>query len=108
TVDFMIPNNALLSSFVSLKVIADGIASAPTSQVINLGAAQEDVTLRVDPTAVDINGNKLLDVFSGATLLYQRPNNPSAGAINIFGDANNNTVTVDETNGIVNVPVNFD
>ncbi len=114
TVDFALPTTPgtstppVLSDFVSIKVIANGIASAPLGQTIILGAGEEDITLRVDPTVVDPTGNKVVDIFSGTTLIARHPNNPNSGAINIFGDANNNSVTIDESNGIVNVPVNFD
>ncbi len=114
SVDFALPTTLntstppVLSDFVSVRVIANGISSAPTGQIINLGAGQEDITLRVDPTLVDPTGNKLVDIFSGTTLVGTHPNNPNSGAIDIVGDANNNSVIIDQSNGIVNVPVNFD
>ena len=35
------------------------------------------------------------------------PNNSSWGTVDIVGDASDNVVTIDESNGIVNAPVNF-
>jgi hypothetical protein len=105
TVDFTLPGGMTIDDFVSLKVIANGIASLPTSQIITLGVSTpaESVTIIVDPANA-----ALVDILNGATLIATHPNNPNSGAINIVGDANDNTLTIDETNGIVNVPITFD
>jgi Galactose oxidase, central domain len=105
SVDFSLPNGTTLADYVSFRVIANGISSLPTSQIITLGVstAAESVTIIVDPA-----NSAVVDILNGTTLIATHPNNQNSGAINIVGDANNNSVTIDETNGIVNVPITFD
>ncbi|HEV2970837.1 MAG TPA: hypothetical protein VGY55_12775, partial [Pirellulales bacterium] len=98
SVDFTLPAGTTLNDYVSLRVIANGISSFPTNQTITLGAATAgSVIIRVDP------GNAgLVDIVNAATnvTLTTHPNNSNWGTINIVGDASNNVVTIDESNGI--------
>jgi hypothetical protein len=105
SVDFTLPAGTTLSDYASFRVIASGVSSFPTNQTIPLGTANvESVIIRVDP------GNPgLVDIVNAATnlIISTHPNNANWGTINIVGDATNNSVTIDNSNGIVNAPVNF-
>ena len=97
---FTLPAGTHLSDFTSLTVIANGIASDP-STLVALGSADESVTLRVDP-----NDSTIIQILSGGVVIATAPND-SADPIIVTGDANNNTVTIDESNGVLDVPITF-
>ena len=103
TVQFRLPMGVTLSQVTSFTVIANGIASAPASPVI-LGPTDENVTIQVNP--LDSTQIQVL-VTNTNTVVATFPNN-SPNPIAIFGDSNNNIVTVYEGNGIVNTPISFD
>jgi hypothetical protein len=104
TTMFTLPTgHTSLNDFTSIVVIANGIPSLPAAPLA-LGTADENVTIRVDP-----NDSTMVQVLvtNTTTVVATHPNN-TANPIIIVGDANNNTVTVDESNGVVNVPIGFD
>ena len=92
-----------LSQVTSFTVIANGIASAPASPLI-LNNTDENVTIQVNP--LDSTQVQVLVTNTG-TVVATYPNN-SPNPIAVFGDANNNIVTVNEGNGVVNTPISFD
>src|SRR5208282_1092336 len=98
-----LPAGKTLSDFTSLVVIANGIPSAP-AQFLFLNSTDENVTIRVNP----LNSNQVQVLVTNTnTVIATYPNN-SPNPIAVFGDANNNTVTVYEGNGVVNTPISFD
>ena len=103
TVQFTLPTGVTLSQVTSFTVIANGIASAPASPLI-LNNTDENVTIQVNP--LDSTQVQVL-VTNTNTVVATYPNN-SPNPIAVFGDANNNIVTVDEGNGVVNTPISFD
>ena len=98
---FTLPAGHALSDFNSVTVIANGIPSAPLS-VLALNNTDENVVIRVDP-----NDSNTIQVLAGTTVVATYANN-SASAIAIIGDSNSNSVTVDESYGVVNTPISFD
>jgi len=102
SVKFTLPSGVHLSDVNSFTVIANGIPSLPATPLI-LGPGQENLVIEVDP-----NDSSTIDVFvDGGGLIAQFANN-SASPISIFGDGNNNRVTILESYGVVNTPVSFD
>ncbi len=102
SVKFTLPSGVSLNQVTSFTVIANGIASKPVSPLL-LGSGNENLVIMVDP-----NDSTTIDVFvDGGGLIAQYANN-SASTIAIFGDGNNNRVTVLETYGVVNTPISFD
>ncbi|HKD36232.1 MAG TPA: hypothetical protein VKB78_05505, partial [Pirellulales bacterium] len=102
TVNFTLPSGINLSDVNSFTAIANGIPSLAASPVI-LGSSDENLVILVDP-----NDSNTVDVYvDGGGLVAQYPNN-SASPITVFGDGNNNRVTVLETYGVVNTPISFD
>ena len=103
TVQFTLPTGVTLAQVTSFTVIANGIASAPASPVI-LNNTDENVTIQVNP--LDSTQVQVL-VTNTNTVVATYPNN-SPNPIAVFGDSNNNIVTVNEGNGVVNTPISFD
>ncbi|MDB5391564.1 MAG: hypothetical protein JWM11_7210, partial [Planctomycetaceae bacterium] len=102
TADFTLPPGKQLSDFTSITVVANGIASDAAHPVV-LDNTVESVTIRVKPT--DSSKVEVLDAANNVLATYD---NNSASPITIVGDANNNTVTVDESFGVVNDPLQFE
>ena len=103
TVTFTLPAGKTLSDYVSIIVTANGIPSAPASPLF-LGSTDENVTIQVNP--LDSTQIQVL-VTNTNTVVATYPNN-SPSTIAIFGDANNNIVTVNEGNGVIETPISFD
>jgi hypothetical protein len=103
TVQFTVPAGHSLSDFPTVTVIANGIPSNPASLVV-LGNTDENVTIRVNPG----DSTKIQVLVTGTTTVVATSPNNSPDPIIIVGDANNNSVTVDETYGVVNAPIGFD
>ena len=103
TVQFTLPTGVTLAQVTSFTVIANGIASAPASPVI-LNNTDENVTIQVNP--LDSTQVQVL-VTNTNTVVATYPNN-SPNPIAVFGDSNNNILTVNEGNGVVNTPISFD
>ena len=103
TVNFTLPAGKTLSDFKSVIVTSNGIPSAAASPVV-LGNTDENVTIQVNP--LDSTQVQVL-VTNTNTVVATYPNN-SPNPITVVGDANNNIVTVNEGNGVVNTPISFD
>ena len=91
---------SLANSFTS---VGDEISAGPSSPLI-LDHTDEKVTIQVDP--LDSNMVQVL-VTTTDTVVATYPNS-SLTVIAIVGDANSNTVTINEGNGVVDVPLSFD
>ncbi len=104
TVRFTLPAGHPLSGITSFTVIANGIPSAPTNAPLVLDNTDENVTIQVDPS--DSTMIQVLVTNTNTVVATYANNSPDP--ILVFGDANNNTVTVNEGNGVVNTPISFD
>ena len=87
---------SLANSFTS---VGDEISAGPGSPLI-LDHTDEKVTIQVDP--LDSNMVQVL-VTTTDTVVATYPNS-SLTVIAIVGDANSNTVTINEGNGVVDSP----
>ena len=103
TVNFSLPAGKTLSDYTSVIVTANGIPSAAALPVV-LGSTDENVTIQVNP--LDSTQVQVL-VTNTNTVVATYPNN-SPNPITVVGDANNNIVTVNEGNGVIETPINFD
>ncbi len=100
TVQFTLPAGLSLSQVATFSVVANGIASDPA---LNLNNTDENITIQVDPT--DSTMIQAL-VTNTNTVVATYPNN-SPNPIVIVGDPNNNTLTINEANGVINTPISF-
>ncbi|MGA2616932.1 MAG: VCBS repeat-containing protein [Thermoguttaceae bacterium] len=104
TVQFTLPAGHPLSGITSFTVIANGIPSEPTQAPLVLDNTQENVTIQVDPH----DSTKIQVLLSNTNTVIATYANNSPDPIVVIGDANNNSVTVNEANGVVNTPITFD
>lgn len=103
TVDFQLPPGVILSQVVGFTVITNGIASQEASDLVLSPSSVEGVVFRVNPFNASF-----IDVMNlNYVPLFQIPNN-SPSTFNVFGDANANSVIIDNSFGNVNTPIAFD
>ncbi|HEX3151629.1 MAG TPA: hypothetical protein VHR66_26380 [Gemmataceae bacterium] len=102
TTNFTLPAGLNLNQVASFTVVANGIASLPTSTALTLNLTDPNITIRIDPT-----DSMNIQVLAGALVLRNYPNG-SANPITIIGDANANRVTIDSSNGLVAASIYFD
>ncbi len=104
SVQFTLPTGKTLADYASVIVTANGIPSIPSNPPLMLNNTDENVTIQVDP-----NDSTMVQVLvTGTNTVVATYSNSSSGPIIVAGDANNNTVTVNEAYGVVNVPISFD
>ena len=100
---FTLPSGTSLDDFTQVRVIANGIASLPAN-LLNTNSLAENFVIRVDP----IDSSIVQVLIDGSGTVVATYANNSANGIQIVGDGNNNRVIIDETYGVVNLPVSFD
>jgi len=76
--------------------------TAPTQAPLVLDNTMENILIRVNP-----HDSNEIQVLVEDTVVATYANN-SASAIVVVGSRNNNSVTVDETWGVVNTPITYD
>ena len=105
SVTFTLPAGKTLNGFVTVSVSANGISSVPTPVIdIVIAPASGNVTIQVDPAnAASI---QIINNTTGGVIAI-RPNNTAQliSVTSVPGNSGTTTVTIDERNGIVNVPV---
>lgn len=107
TTDVSIPATAGQSYFLHVSGATAAAVNGYDVSIINNGSLNLDstnanVTVRVDP-----GDPTNIQVLHGATVLRNYPNNPTS-QINIVGGGEDNTITIDSSNGLVNAPINYD
>ncbi len=102
SVQFALPTGKTISDYSSVIVTASGIPSSPAA-VVALGSTDENVTIQVDP----LNSANVQVLVTGTSTVVATYANNSSAPIAIVGDINNNAVTINEGNGVVNTPISF-